>query len=60
MNYLLFATAIAALFGIGLLTMMGVSYHVEGQGLHPALVSVGIVVLSVAGFKACSMVCDPE
>lgn len=58
MNYVLFMTAIVCLIAIGILTMMGVSYAEEGHGLHPIIVSVGVSLLSILGYKACAMVCE--
>ena len=58
LNYALFTLAVVCLLAIGVLTMAGVSYAEEGHGLHPYIVTVGVSLLSVVGYKACSMLCD--
>lgn len=58
MNYALFALAFVCLLGMGVLTMLAVAYADGEQGLHPYIVSVGVAVLAVIGFKACGMVCE--
>ena len=42
-------TIVAAIFGAILLTQMGNDYHVIGKGLHPTLVTIGIVVCTIFG-----------
>ena len=58
MNYVLFALAIMCLIGIGVFTMAGIGYAEGEWGLHPAIVSFAVAVLSIVGYKACSMVCE--
>lgn len=56
MNYVYFATSMLCLIGIGVLTMMGLSYVIVGTGLHPYAAACGIGFFGVCGFVACNRV----
>ena len=45
-------TFLLALVGIAILTMLGTNYVVGGQGLHPALCTLGVIALTSAGVFA--------
>ena len=52
LKYICGAAMILSLLGAFVCAMLGMSYHYVGNGLHPALAGMLIVVLLVLGYLA--------